>query len=720
MKVQKGKDLLVVLCFTVISLAAVLVVPGLRMEMEFSYAISRSAAERELYDRLDKLFPDQPLLVVAFDDPDGILADTVYEILRVIPGVNVMAPESLKIPTGTAADLSTASLAGLPSGPERIEAVDRLLDGDPFLSRLFRSLDGRTRLLLICGDGTLSPANFMDHVIAAIPPDRLDGLHFWGEPYFLNYQRRQSLRDALFLIPAGAVAALVLHVILTRHLAIGICLWLVSLVPALWVMALYPLTGTLFRVDSILVPIEILALATSYAIQFHRHVLQQVNRGQGTGSREIRPVILMSGGTTILGFMSLFTISLQSIQGSALYIILGILCAMAAALLLLPAVFRLLNLWCIKVPGVSVHKLSKPVPGPGSAVIITALICLAAFGIPGVRTLWPDTKLFVGNNELNNNAAYYQSRFGGMDQVHIVIDTDRPYFFIEPVHHQALKSLTLELEADERLSMVISAPQFMEWTFQRLYGSDSVPDSIEALGEIVEMAGGSEPGLSIATLLGAESSIARILVRFTTADFSTYDQFASAVTAKVESAFPDATIRVTGATINRWELKTLIARGILAGLVSFMPTLFFFFLFYFRSIGLAIQIILPPSCALMVYFGLIGWLGYSLDIVTAIGAAMVMGVGVDDVIHLLITARNAVRKGLPANKAFELAIATAGLSIIQTTLIICVGLCVLFFSVFRPMVQTGLLSILSLGMATAVTLAVIPVLPFGLRKKPPQ
>ena len=96
-------------------------------------------------------------------------------------------------------------------------------------------------------------------------------------------------------------------------------------------------------------------------------------------------------------------------------------------------------------------------------------------------------------------------------------------------------------------------------------------------------------------------------------------------------------------------------------------------------------------------------------------AAAVMGVGVDDVIHLLLTARNGTRLGLGKTDAFSMAIASAGTSIVQTTVIIMLGLLILLFSAFVSAAWTGLLSILSLGAATAVTLVVVPRLPFGLK-----
>jgi hypothetical protein len=123
---------------------------------------------------------------------------------------------------------------------------------------------------------------------------------------------------------------------------------------------------------------------------------------------------------------------------------------------------------------------------------------------------------------------------------------------------------------------------------------------------------------------------------------------------------------------------------------------------------MAFLVNIPPMSALLLYFGLAGLLGFQIDAIVAVGAAAVMGVGVDDVIHLLLTARNGRHAGLDEERSYFEAISSSGVSILQTTIIITVCLLILLCSVFVPVLHTGILSIAALWMATAVTLGLVP------------
>ncbi len=708
-------DKVLVIIFILASIAAVLMLGRFDTNHEFRYTLPRTEEERELALWYQSVFGERQVLVVALDDRDGSAADEAFELLRQIPGVSVLAPESVQLPVFTDGDLDTWIAAERLSGQERIRWIQELLERDNFISSLFQSTNGNGRVLYLYDLEAASPAVFMDRVMASLPGELQHILYFWGGPYFNSVLRDRARRDTFLLIPFAAALILLVHAWMARDIRTGLCLWSVSVIPALWTLALYPLTGTVFRNDSILVPVQILALSTSYAIQYYRHALRTRHQSTRKTGHGVTPIILLSGGTTILGFSSLFFIPISSVQRTAAFIISGILFAILSALLLLPALLRLTAILEKPVREEPSHSVLAMARIPFGGYILSALVILAAAGTPLIQSRWSDEQSFRRNDPYLKSAEYYNERFGGMEELALVINSREPYYFVDPGRYDKLRDLALTIRQNRHVSIVLDAPAFVDWTFMGLNGVDTGPSTMEEIGETIELAGGSGAGLSLSSLLSPEASATRLLIRFSSADMESYDAFEATLMAMASQAFPEAGISSFSIIKERLAIRDFLVDGMIMGILSFMPTLLLFFSFYFRSLGMAIQALLPPLAALGIYFGMAGWLGVALDPIVAVGAAAVMGVGVDDVIHLLLTARNGTRLGLGKTDAFSMAIASAGTSIVQTTVIIMLGLLILLFSAFVSAAWTGLLSILSLGAATAVTLVVVPRLPFGLK-----
>jgi predicted RND superfamily exporter protein len=708
-------DKLLILLFIVISFVAGLTLGRFSTNYEFRYTLPQTEEERELASWYKSVFGERQVLVVALDDRDGSAADEAFELLRNIPGVSVVAPESVQIPVYADGDLDTWIAAERLDGQERRRWIQELLTRDSFLSSLFRSNDGNGRILYLYDLEDGSPAVFMDRVLANIPDTLRNTLRFWGGPYFNSILRDRARRDTIALIPIAAVLIFLAHAWMAKDIKTGLCLWSVSVIPALWTLALYPISGTVFRNDSILVPVQILALSTSYAIQYYRHAYRTRHQPTWKTGHGVSPIILLSGGTTILGFSSLFFIPLSSVRFTAAFIISGITFAILSALLLLPALLRTTAIFDRQVR--EEHSLPVLVLAriPFGGLILSILVITGTMGTFMVQARWSEEQFFRRNDPYTNTAEYYNERFGGMDEITLVINTKEPYFFIDPERYVQLRNLGMAISQNRHVSMVLDAPAFVDWTFKGLNGVDIGPSTMEEIGETIELAGSSGAGLSLSSLLSPEASATRLLIRFSTVDMNSYVAFEATLVAMASQAFPEADITSFSIIKDRLALRRFLVAGMIMGILSFMPTLLLIFAFYFRSLGMAIQAIIPPLAALGIYFGMAGWLGVALDPIVAVGAAAVMGVGVDDVIHLLLTARNGTRMGMKKANAFSMAIATAGSSIVQTTIIIMLGLLILLFSAFVPAAWTGLLSMISLGVATAVTLMVVPRLPFGLK-----
>jgi predicted RND superfamily exporter protein len=121
----------------------------------------------------------------------------------------------------------------------------------------------------------------------------------------------------------------------------------------------------------------------------------------------------------------------------------------------------------------------------------------------------------------------------------------------------------------------------------------------------------------------------------------------------------------------------------------------------------ALPNMLPP----LLLFGLMGWCGIALSTATAMIASVVLGLIVDDTIHLLHRYSRERAAGQAPLPAVERSLRSTGRALLTTTLILTLGFWVGVLGSFLPTVHfsflTGLTMILALVVELLMTPAVI-------------
>jgi predicted RND superfamily exporter protein len=124
--------------------------------------------------------------------------------------------------------------------------------------------------------------------------------------------------------------------------------------------------------------------------------------------------------------------------------------------------------------------------------------------------------------------------------------------------------------------------------------------------------------------------------------------------------------------------------------------IFVMLLIAFRSLKLALVALVPNAFPIFVLMGLLGWLGFRINMGAAMIAAVSMGLSVDSSIHYLVSFRRARRSGKTVAAALADVQQTVGQAVIFSTLALIVGFTVLITSEFVPTIYFG--SLVSLAM----------------------
>jgi predicted RND superfamily exporter protein len=171
----------------------------------------------------------------------------------------------------------------------------------------------------------------------------------------------------------------------------------------------------------------------------------------------------------------------------------------------------------------------------------------------------------------------------------------------------------------------------------------------------------------------------------------------------------DAEYKMTNLFVLYQDILERLFRSQIVTLGIVLAALFIAFVLIFRSLRIALIAIVPNILVTATVFGIMGWLGIALDLMTITIAAVAMGIAVDNTIHYI----HRFRSEVPASDAassIRKTHATVGFAMLYTTIIIVLGFGSLAFSDFVPSMLFGFLTGVALCGAFLFDITVLPVL----------
>jgi predicted RND superfamily exporter protein len=136
--------------------------------------------------------------------------------------------------------------------------------------------------------------------------------------------------------------------------------------------------------------------------------------------------------------------------------------------------------------------------------------------------------------------------------------------------------------------------------------------------------------------------------------------------------------------------------------------------FGLRSFRLGLASILPNVFPVVLVFGIMGWLGHSVDVGTMMTAAVGLGIAVDDTVHFLTWfARGGIQRGLPRWRSILVAYRRCGAAMLRTTIICTAGMSMYATSSFAPAARFGWTVCVLMAAALVGDLLFLPALLMG-------
>jgi len=447
------------------------------------------------------------------------------------------------------------------------------------------------------------------------------------------------------------------------------------------------------------------------------------NENAVTGSiTSVGVAVLMAGGTTAAGFASNLLSDITLIQEFGLFTGFGVLAALMISLTFIPAVLSLLGSnkkrKTKETPRIEAT-LTKVLARPKLIILIsTLIIILAAAGLPRIEIDSNFINFFAEDSEPRIAYDLVRDKFSGSESVEVIIEGE----VTNPDILKSINNFQKDLYQSELVGRPISLADIISRTNQALHGGDSsynyVPDNPSLISQyllLIEM----NDSEYLERFLTFEEDGARIqaLVRDTSNEGIA--ELMERIEILGDQHFEENSVEMTstGIIVLIDALAEMIIEGQLNSIFTALIAVFIIVYVLLRSWQGSFLSVFLVGLLTILNFGIMGWFGIKLDVVTVLISSIGIGVGVDYAIMVYSRYLEETRKGLGPGAAVEKTVAKIGSAIVSNALAVVSGFVILTFSSFPPFRFFGILVTTLMLAAAAGSIFWMPAVIIQLEKR---
>ena len=517
----------------------------------------------------------------------------------------------------------------------------------------------------------------------------------------------------------------------------------------LWILGLMGYLGhRISSVDMSLPPLMI-AVGSSYSIHilnqyyadFKQIGLRKKKAGLQQSMSHISLTVLLAGLTTFIAFMTLTTSRIYAIREWGFFSAIGVLFAVFISCSLIPAGLTLL-------PHATPRLTHKNGQGIRSTIVdhiitfatrgaivhyrkvLIVVGIVMVFSILGLLQLKVET-VFLNylkeHDSVRTDVNLISDKFGGCEGYSILIDSGKTDGIKNPLFLNTIENFRTWLESgdnrDLRIGRTDSFSDFIKTMHMAMNNDERrsyrIPHSNTDIVDYLEIYGGDDDDSDgrfdeFESFVDGDYKTCNVLARLYQGKGDSVGTRGRTYTAEkisdyLEDHLPGGySYTVTGFPMMEIKLVQYVVRGQLQSLFLCLIVVGVIVILLFNQLKAGLLALIPMSVAVILNFGIMGWLGINLDMVTSLIAAITIGIGVDDTIHFLNTFRHNRAKGLTTDETITLTLAVAGKAILFTSIALILGFLVFTVSSFIPVILFGLLMAMTMVATTLGALVVLP------------
>uniref|UniRef100_UPI00359FAFF2 efflux RND transporter permease subunit n=1 Tax=Prevotella heparinolytica TaxID=28113 RepID=UPI00359FAFF2 len=635
----------------------------------------------------------------------------------------------------------------IPSDPALLEGIRRKAYLKPHVAERLVSKDGTLSWIILKlrpfpedsvwnkGKNAVSPevltGNELEHIITK---DKYQKLHPKGTglPYVTAMKLKWMEKEMPRVMGLAALVSVLILLFVTRSFR-GVVVPIVTAIGS--IVIVYGMLGYVgMTIDSGMVMIPmLLTFAVSIAYNMHvysyfkRQFLIHGKRKQAVEEtvREMGWPVLFSALTTFAALLSFLAIPMQPMRFIGIATSSCVMLAFFIAITLMPV---FLSFGKDGKPHPQVQKtggclMDRKLEKLGKSVLKhgTLILCLA--GLITVVFIYQFTKIetaFDVERTMGRKIAYVnnllevgESELGSVYTYDVMIDFPEDGLAKSPEMLMRLDSLAQRADGYKLTKRTTSILNILKDLNQTLHDGDASyytiphnPDEVAQLLLLYENAGGSEAEYWI----DYDYRRLRLMVEINSFDSGETERELNDIVAHATKLFPQATVTTVGSIPQFTVMMQYVARGQMVSFAISLIIIGILMMMVFGSVRIGLIGLIPNVTPAVVVGGLMGWMGYPLDMMTATIMPMILGLAVDDTIHFFNHGHLEFDRVGNYREAILRSFRTIGTPIVLTGVVICANFAIYTTSNCISFIHMGILSMAGIVSALLADLCITPLL----------
>ena len=735
---------LIIIGFVAVALFFGVQIPRSEIESDMKAMLPADIESRINTDKIDELFGGTEMLMVIIKAEDVLKPETltrtenISKQMKRIKGVDkVLSLFELKNIKGEeGAMIVEPAVRRIPKTEKQKEELKKEIKENDIVYGSVVSEDFTLTAVIALLKTDVSDMSLVEEIRRLIEQNPgEEEIVIGGLPY-IRVQVTKSIRlDLRRLLPLGLLIMLVFLFICFKQLRGVMLPFVVVIMSILFAMGLIALFGWKIYVITVLVPVMLIAIANDYGIHLIAKYQELNSEGNPFSEKELaidifdhltKPVIL-TGFTTVAGMLCLLGHIIIPSRQIGILASCGILFALAASLLFIPAVVSLLpkakpiiHSRNKRKPVLErmLHLFGRIVTSRPQAIIAFATISALVVSI-GIFFVVVDTdpnKYYPKDHPIPYAAGLINNKLGGAQNVSVVFQGD----IKDPRIMDKIDNLENEIKQMPEVGYTTSVARVVRQMSRALNdeeeeGYDRIPDSRNAVAQYFELYSMSGDPDDFEKMVDFPYEHALLTARLNTASTKKMDHVIDRLKKRTENDQDVLLVGGFGSILSELAHKIVNGQFLSLGLAIFVVGILLMILF--RSVTAGLISAIPLALSIITLFGLMGIFRIELNVATAMLSSIMIGVGVDYTIHFLWRFREERQNGLDPEEAAKKTLTTTGRGIVFNALSVIVGFVVLFTSSFMPVRFFGFLVIVSISSCLIGALILIPALCIVLKPK---
>ncbi len=552
-----------------------------------------------------------------------------------------------------------------------------------------------------------------------------------GVPVYAYRKEAEMMGDLTRVLSIAAFVALALSILIFRSVQ-GVVGTLVVIIIS--ILSVFGVQGRLgLSTDSAFISVPIL-LTMGVSIGYTVHVFRFFSlRFRATGKRteavvyaiqETGRPILFTAFTTIVAMISFLFVQIRPIRWVGVTSASCILGVFFASILLFPSILSIGR-------DREVSPTSSPRPdaferamrhfsgwvcryGRVIIPIFLVVVAVASYGLTKLDIDFNAEKM-MGTRlpHMKDQVLVSRSEIAVNDSLELVLSMPTDGFKETEVVkgleilERRLENLPLVKKTSSLASVVRQINYIMHFRNPKY---DVIPDDANSLRALYALAEGRFSG-ELREWVNSDYSDTRVFIELS--DFSSreIEGIIGEVDRFVEELFPVGTDHyMSGSTYQMAVMNQYVTRGLIRSVLTALCMITVLMVVVFRSFKLGLAAMIPNVFPVLVAGGIMGFVRIPLEFVTMTVAPMIMGLAVDDTIHLVFHLKRDLKKSGDFGVSLRHTFVNVGSAITETTLILCLTFLVFTISRVNSIVNMGLITCVGMLAAYLADLFVTPVL----------